>query len=57
MGLMRRSNCQIGQPRGQRKNVCDNEGQGTRKKGDFCEYIGRGKEKRSHNKTGVTQKK
>jgi len=34
-----------GQPRGQRKNVCDEKGRGTRKKGDFSDYIGRGKEK------------
>ena len=27
------------------KNVCDQKGRGTRKKGDFSDYIGRGKEK------------
>ena len=45
--LMRRSNCSApippGQPRGQRKYVCDKKGRGTRKKGDFGDYIGRGK--------------
>ena len=44
--LMRRSNCSApGQPRGQKKNVCDKKGRGTRKKGEFGDYIGRGKEK------------
>ena len=45
--IMRRSNCSApiphGQPWGQRKNVCDKKGRGTRKKGDFGDYIGRGK--------------
>ena len=31
------------QPRGQRKYVCDKEGRGTRKKGDYGDYIGQGK--------------
>ena len=36
-----------GQPRGQRKNVCDKKrGGGTRKKGEISDYVGRGKEKR-----------
>ena len=30
-------------PRGQRKYACDKKGRGTRKKGDFGDYIGRGK--------------
>ena len=34
-----------GQPRGQKKNVCDKKGQGTRKKGEISDYLGRGKEK------------
>ena len=46
--IMRRSNCSApipppGQPRGQRKYACDKKGRGTRKKGDFVDYIGRGK--------------
>ena len=46
--LMRRSNCSApipprGQPRGQRQYACDKKGRGTRKKGDFGDYIGRGK--------------
>ena len=45
--VMRRSNCSDpippGQPRGQRKYACDKKGRGTRKKGDFGNYIGRGK--------------
>ena len=32
-----------GQPRGQRKFLCDKKGRDTRKKGDFGDYIGRGK--------------
>ena len=32
-----------GQPRGQRKYLCDKKGRGTRKKGDFGDYIGLGK--------------
>ena len=32
-----------GQPRGQRKYACDKKGRGTRKKGDFGDYVGRGK--------------
>ena len=34
-----------GQPRGQRKNVCDKKGRGTLKKGEISDYIGRDKEK------------
>ena len=50
VSLMRRPNCSApippsGQPRGQRKNVCDKKGRGTRKKGEISDYIGRGKEK------------
>ena len=45
--IMRRSNCSAPipprQPRGQRKYACDKKGRGTRKKGDFGDYIGRGK--------------
>ena len=46
--IMRRPNCSApipppGQPRGQRKYACDKKGRGTRKKGDFGDYIGRGK--------------
>ena len=33
------------QPRDQKKNGCDEKGRGTRKKGEFSDYIGRGKEK------------
>ena len=33
------------QPQGQRKNVCDKKGLGTRKKGEISDYIGRSKEK------------
>ena len=48
LDIMRLSNCSapippLGQPRGQRKYVCDQKGRGTRKKGDFGDYIGRGK--------------
>ena len=47
--IMRQSNCSApippGQPRDQRKNACDEKGRGTRKKGEFSDYIGRGKEK------------
>ena len=45
--VMRRSNYSApippGQRRGQRKYACDKKGRGTRKKGDFGDYIGRGK--------------
>ena len=45
--VMRRSNCSAsnppGQPRGQRKYACEKKGRGTRKKGDFGDYAGRGK--------------
>ena len=34
-----------GQRRGQTKNEFDKKGLGTRKKGDFCDYTGREKEK------------
>ena len=34
-----------GQHRGQRKNVCEKKGRGTRKKGEISDYIGRGKKK------------
>ena len=33
----------VGQPRGQRKYACDKKGRGTRGKGDFGDYIERGK--------------
>ena len=45
---MRRSNFlppPQGQPRGQWKNMCHEKGWGTRKKGDFSDYIVQGKEK------------
>ena len=32
-----------GQPWGQKKYACDKKGRGTRKMGDFGDYIGRGK--------------
>ena len=32
-----------GQPRGQKKHVCDKKGRGTRKKGEFGDYIVWGK--------------
>ena len=41
--VMCQSNCSApispapGQPRGQRKNVCDEKGRGTRKKADFSD--------------------
>ena len=48
--IMRRLNCSApipplppGQPLDQRKYACDKKGRNTRKKGDFCDYIGRGK--------------
>ena len=45
---MRRSNCSApippGQPRRQRKNVCNKKGRGTWKKGEISDYIGRGKD-------------
>ena len=47
MEIMRRSNCSApippGHPWGQRKYACDKKGWGTRKKGDFGDYIGQGK--------------
>ena len=34
------------QPRDQKKNGCDEKGRGTRKKGEFSDYIEGGSEKR-----------
>ena len=57
---MRRSYCSDppppGQPRGQRKNVCDKKGRGTGKKVDHSVHIGRGK-KKVIRRPGQTKKK